>query len=44
MSDSVATLWFLDTSSLLSMAVDEEIEAAKSAVTVSSSSTSSRMN
>lgn len=28
MSDSVATVWFLDTSSLLSMAVDEEIEAA----------------
>lgn len=27
MSDSVATVWFLDTSSLLSMALDEEIEA-----------------
>ena len=28
MSDSAATVWFLDTSSLLSMALDEEIEAA----------------
>lgn len=28
MSDSAATVWFLDTSSLLSMALDEAIEAA----------------